>query len=113
MKNYVYIFTRQDISPEQQLVQSAHVALKLGFNAAPWFNTQSTAWLNPDDTYFTVVGVRNLEGLQAAVDILMAYDFKFEAFAEPDIGGELTSVATYPIPEDGRGVLLAFNWLKF
>lgn len=108
MKNYVYIFTRQDISPEQQLVQSAHAAFKVSACAMA-----KGIPFNPDETYFTVVGTRNLDGLQAVGDILMDYKFDFEAFAEPDIGGELTSVATYPIPEDGRGVLLAFNWLKF
>ena len=102
-RKYVYFFTRQDISPEQQVVQTAHVALKLGcvFGAD----------IKPDETYFTVVGVRNQEALLAAMRILIAFEFPFTDFVEPDMGGELTSIATTPIDEDKRGPLLAFNLL--
>lgn len=104
MRKYVYFFTRQDISPEQQIVQTAHVALKLG---------NSTLFKDdPDNTYFTVVGVRNLDGINAVIKILTNFGFEFEAFVEPDIGDQITSIATYPIPEDKRDVLMAFNLLK-
>lgn len=104
MKNYVYIFTRQDISPEQQLVQSAHVALKLGSHLGKS--------IDPDETYFTVVGVRDGDALQSVRELLRNYDRKHVVFYEPDIDG-FTSVATYPIPEGDRNELLAFSWLKF
>ena len=107
-KQYVYIFTRQDISPEQQLVQSAHVALKLGYGLA----TRGFC-LNPDETYFTVVGVRNLDALFAAEDIISHTGIDFFEFREPDIGNEVTSIATFPISESKRGLLLAFSWLRF
>lgn len=108
-KAYVYIFTRQDISPEQQLVQSSHVALKLGFYAA----NDDSIMMDPDNTYFTCVGVRNERALGAVGDILDDYDFGYECFIESDMNDEITSIATYPIHEDNRGPLLAFNWLKF
>ena len=103
MKQYVYFFTRQDMIPEQQIVQTAHVALKLGVKAGKK--------LNPDETYFTVVGVRNEEALLAVQRILDAFKFDYEVFFEPDLPG-ITSVATYPIDEDKRDVLMAFNLLK-
>ena len=104
MKRYVYIFTRQDISPEQQIVQSAHVTLKLG--ASKKFTD------NPNETYFTVVGVRNLEALEAVEKILSTFNFEYVTFLEPDLGlGETTSIATFPIDEDKRDVLMAFNLL--
>lgn len=106
MKRYVYLFTRQDIFKEYQLVQTAHVAMKLGFN----LNEQE----NPDNTYFTCVGARNLDALNAIEKILQKFKFKYETFVEPDLnGGELTSIATHPINEYERDVLLAFNLLKF
>lgn len=108
MKKYVYIFTRQDISPEQQLVQSAHVAMKLGVECI-----RKGMELDADNTYFTVVGVRDRAGMSSARRILVDYNFPSVAFQEPDLGGEITSVATYPIDEDQRSVLLAFSWLKF
>ncbi len=107
-KKYVYIFTRQDISPEYQLVQSAHAAMKVGRNA--YIADKS---FDPDNTYFTVVGVRNQEALFAVGRLLSHYGFRHVEFVEPDIGDQLTSIATYPIPEDRRDVLLAFSWLRF
>jgi len=106
MKKYSYFFTRQDIRPEQQLVQTAHVAMKLGFN----LNEQE----DPNNTYFVCVGVRNRDALFAVEKILYKFNFKFEVFYEPDIGNnEMTAIAVYPIDEDKRDILMAFNLLKF
>jgi hypothetical protein len=105
MKKYAYFFTRQDIFNEYQLVQTAHVAYKLG--AMLGENA------DPDNTYFTCVGVRNLEALAAVVKILAQFGFKYESFIEPDLnGGECTAIAVYPVDEDKRDVLLAFNLLR-
>ena len=105
-KRYAYFFTRQDIFREYQLVQTAHVAMKLGFN----LNEQE----DPDNTYFTCVGIRNLEALEAVEQILQKFGFKYEKFLEPDLNdGEYTALAVHPVDEDKRGVLLAFNLLKF
>lgn len=106
MKRYCYFFTRQDMFKEYQLVQTAHAAMKLGFN----LNEQE----DPDNTYFTCVGVRNLEALEAVEKILTKFGFKYEKFFEPDLNeGEYTALAVYPVDEDKRDVLLAFNLLKF
>ena len=111
MKRYAYFFTRQDIFKEYQLVQTAHAALKLG--ASKDFKD------DPDNTYFTVVGVRDLDGLNAIAKILDAFGFKYETFVEPDIAtadypeGQATSIAVHPVDEDKRDVLMAFNLLKF
>jgi hypothetical protein len=105
-KRYVYFFTRQDIFKEYQLVQTAHVAMKLG--------TKLAKSEDPDNTYFTCVGVRNLEALEAVEKILDQFGFFYEAFIEPDLnGGEKTAIALYPVDEDKRDILLAFNLLKF
>lgn len=119
MKNYAYFFTRQDLSPEQQIVQTAHAAFKLGVNSQRWENKppetqQVMDEINANETYFTVVGVRNGEALNAVIKILEKFNFNFEVFFEPDLpnGGDITSIAVYPIQEDKRDVLMAFNLLK-
>ena len=87
-------------------MQTAHAAMKLGFNL--------TEQEDPDNTYFTCVGVRNLEALEAIEKILTQFGFKYEKFFEPDLNeGEYTALAVYPVNEDERDVLLAFNLLKF
>lgn len=106
MKRYAYFFTRQDIFREYQLVQTAHVAMKLGAKLGKHED--------PDNTYFTCVGVRNLDALMAVRKILDGFGFKYETFIEPDLnGGEVTAIAVHPVDEDKRDVLLAFNLLKF
>jgi len=125
MKFYTYVFVRQDLSPEQQLVQAAHATFLLGvqsqrvdtdfdlFRAGiiPCLMNES---INAAETYFTVVGVRDLRALQAVRDILIKFGYLFEMFFEPDIKpeGEYTAIATYPITENHRDVLMAFNLLK-
>ena len=111
MNRYVYFFTRQDISREQQLVQTAHVAYKIGLAQADIGTVDGQP--NADETYFTVVGVRNLEALNGAQNILKKFSRKHVVFYEPDLNNEMTSIATYPIPEDQRNELLAFNLLRF
>ena len=113
MKRYAYFFTRQDISPEQQIVQTAHAALKLGYKLVvgdEMYKTSNPE--DPDNTYFTVVGVRNEEALGAVLLLLNKFDIAYEAFFEPDMDDQVTSIAVYPMNEDTRGVLLAFNLLK-
>lgn len=126
MKIYSYFFTRQDISPEQQIVQTAHAAIQLGVNSQRWTKNEwndtredkTQPHLMPDlikaeDTHFTVVGVRNLDALNAVQEILDKFGFRYEVFFEPDLNaGENTSIAVYPIAETSRGPLLAFNLLN-
>jgi hypothetical protein len=105
-KRYAYFFTRQDIFKEYQLVQTAHVAYKLG--------SVLGKDADADNTYFTCVGVRNLAALTAVEKILFEFGIKYEYFVEPDLnGGEMTAIAVHPIDEDKRDILLAFNLLKF
>ena len=118
MKHYAYFFTRQDISPEYQVVQTAHAAFQLGVNSQRWKakppeNQQVMDDVHGEDTYFTVVGVRNMAALNAVEMILEKFDIQYEMFFEPDLnGGEYTSIAVYPIAEDKKGPLDAFNLLK-
>ena len=130
-KFYTYIFTRQDLSIEQQMVQTAHATLKLGNimgqtkerfadldaepnSAASIAHRRPFSYtVSPDETYFTLVGVRNLDALAGVIEILNAFDFSYVIFHEPDINnGEATSVAVFPIPESKKGPLRAFNLLK-
>lgn len=119
LKNYVYIFTRQDISPEQQIVQSAHATYLLGHRQhSASKSTEDPCYYgqrhmsNPSVTHFTLIGVSNLVGLQAVIQILDTFELAYEVFYEEDLNNEPTSIAVYPIREDCRGPLMAFNLLR-
>lgn len=102
---YVYIFVRQDISPEQQLVQAAHATLILGHELQ---NRKKV-----DNLYFTVIGVSDRNALFDIQGDLKFYGHKFIEFNEPDIGNEETAIATYPIAMKNRGKLLEYKLLRF
>lgn len=111
---YAYFFTRQDIIPEQQIVQTAHAAHLMGASYGSVDNKSGVpfAKTDPRETYFTVVGVRDLDALKGVQMILDKFGYKYEAFIEPDMNDEMTSIALYPIHENDRGPLMAFNLLR-
>lgn len=124
MKYYAYFFTRQDISPEQQIVQTAHAAFQLGVNSQRAVIKQTASGdgyvpaqfnqdVTPEETNFTVIGVRDLGALNAVERVLEKFGYRYEKFFEPDLkDGEFTSIGVYPISEYHRDVLMAFNLLK-
>lgn len=124
MKYYAYFFTRQDISPEQQIVQTAHAAFQLGVHSQRAIIKETAkgdgyvpALFNdeviPEETNFTVIGVRDLAALYAVERILEKFGYRYEKFYEPDLkDGEFTSISVYPISEYHRDVLMAFNLLQ-
>jgi len=101
--NYVYIFVRQDLSEEQQLVQAAHVTLVLGNKLKQ----------DVSEVYFTVIGVPQLIDFRGVMNDLNAHGTRYETFYEPDQGGTLTAIATHPIPKDERGALRDYKLLRF
>lgn len=112
MKYYSYIFVRQDMSTEHQVVQCGHVCMQMGFE----YNLgEFDKWGGlPSNVHFVVVGIRNEKSLEAVEQILYKFDYEYETFMDDTPFGKIqaTAVATHPIPEDKRGPLLAFNLLK-
>lgn len=104
-RRYVYVFVRQDLKPEYQLVQAAHVTMELG------------AALGPEETegvYFTVCGVPDLNALtDLHLSLIGKRTELVKAFVEPDIGDQITAVAIGPIAMRERGELLKHKLLRF
>lgn len=101
--SYVYVFVRQDLSREQQLVQAAHATLVLGSKLK-----------NKDvsELYFTVIGVACLTDFTKVIHDLKKHGTKYEFFYEPDQGNTLTAIATHPIPKADRGKLKDYKLLR-
>lgn len=100
---YVYVFVRQDLSKEQQLVQAAHATLVLGNKLKSH---------DPSELYFTVIGIPQLIDFRKVMNDLNAHGTKYETFYEPDQGGTLTAIATHPIRKDKRGNLREYKLLR-
>jgi hypothetical protein len=101
--DYLFIFVRQDISPEQQAVQSAHAVYKAGCEYKH----------KPDETYFVLIGVANEEELEEAKAKLASRSVEFVEFYEPDLGDSLTAIATRPIKEHRKRFLKHYRKLQF
>ena len=103
-RHYTYIFVRQDISPEYQLVQAAHAAMVAGRNMPKHHS--------PHKTYFAVCGVPNQQELTRIGKICRENNFTVDTFYEPDING-FTASATHPIHWSQRGPLRDYPLLTF
>ena len=101
---YVYIFVRQDLSPEQQLVQASHATLVLG---------NKLKRQDVSELYFAVIGIPQLSDFCKVMKDLKKHGTDFISFYEPDQGNTMTAIATHPIPKDQRGRLLDYKRLTF
>lgn len=104
IRYYSYFFTRQDIYPEYQLVQTAHAALELGSTLKPE---------QVKNLHFTCIGVADDEELKQVEHLLNTLGHRYIAFREPDFGNKITSIAVEPIAENKRGVLRSYPLLTF
>lgn len=89
-RKYVYYFTTQDITPEQQGVQAGHALLKLGYVLG-----RNNKKLNPDKTFFQWIGVANEAELKKVMDTHNQLDYVI--FRESDLNNQITSIAFHPI----------------
>lgn len=105
INQYSYIFVRQDMKPEYQLVQASHVACMLGVSLP--------VHISPKNLYFVVIGVPDLAKLEEIRLFLQRHSMDIVDFREPDIGDEVSSLATLPIPSHRRRHMSRFELLRF
>lgn len=103
---YMFFFVRQDITPEQQLVQTAHVALVAGQRL---FSPEAKT----HEIYFCVIGVENEQELVKAAELLADHEIKVQAFREPDLNNSITAICSVPILRHKKGFLSHYKTLKF
>ena len=94
---YMYLFTRSDLSPQQQIIQTAHAAHIIGKNQD--CNSIPNAVLIGAKTEYDLVNIK---------EYLEYFDIAHEIFYEPDIG-QHTAIATYPIEGEQRSPLRKFE----
>jgi len=109
---YMYVFVRQDISPEYQAVQAAHAAAKMGSRYQEYSTSEWPA-KRFDELYMTLIGVPDLAAMAVAMKDCNAVGATVYPFLEPDIGNVLTAFATSPIRMQDRKRLLSYKKLRF
>lgn len=101
---YVYCFIRRDLSQPQQVVQVAHATIE----SCKSFDYRSL----PEHPSVIVCGVKTETQLETVMKRLKEQGIRFALFREPDIGNQLTAIATEPICDADRGFFRKFQLLK-
>lgn len=101
--SYMYVITRKDLSQPQRAVQAGHAIIEA-----------TRAYLTPDCEHPSIVlcGERDEGRLQRLYDTLTHHGVEFKAFYEPDIGHQLTAIATAPVSGNDRGIFKKLQLLK-
>jgi hypothetical protein len=94
---YIYLFTRRDLSPQQQIIQTAHAVHAMANNSSI------------DETPNAVlIGIHSENALLDIKDYLEENKIPNEMFYEPDIAAH-TAIATYPLAGKERTPLKKFG----
>lgn len=81
----LYVIVRKDLSISQRAVQAGHAVAEFLLHG-PF-----SRWTNGTLVYLGVKGLGQLENLKYKLDL---YDIPYTEFKEPDIGNEVTAIAT-------------------
>lgn len=100
---YVYVLVRQDLSTSQQAVQGTHAAIE----ATKKFNIA-----NEEHPSVIYLGVKNENLLKKAIGYLLENEININVFTEPDIGNQVTAIATEPLSGEIRKILRKYRLLK-
>lgn len=100
---YIYIFTRNDLSIPQRAVQSCHAAIEA---------TREFLRANDEHPYIVLCSTKNQNSLMKIVKTLYEQNIRLKVFREPDIGNELTSIATQPLYGEQRKAMTKYQLMK-
>jgi len=99
----VYVLVRKDLPPAQQVVQSCHAAFEAARSFLP---------AGQEHPHIIVCQVRDELTLRQSLDKLQTHGVRCRAFLEPDLGNELTALATEPVFDGTRRLFRRFPLLR-
>ena len=101
---YTFIFVRQDLNKEIQVVQSSHAALVLGHKIKDH---------DPHKLNFVVCGAKDLADLMAIKDHIATEGVETVEFVEPDLNNEITAIASFPMSVSKKRCMRRYKILKY
>jgi len=81
----MFIIVRKDLSQSQRAVQAGHALAEF------LLHSPFSRWQNGTLIYLGVKGLRQLENLKRKMEL---YEIPYTEFREPDIGNEVTAIAS-------------------
>lgn len=98
MPKYFYIFVRQDVPLEQQIIQSNHATLEM-----------SAMYEGNDISYIVLIGVPGESELHDVIHLLEDSAIQHAAFTDNDFDFKMAAVVTVPLEEDQRALLKSYH----
>lgn len=99
---YVYVIVRNDLSPAQRAVQSSHAVIEATRN----FNMTGA---HPS---VIICEVKSEQKLNQISEELSQKGIRFSSFHEPDIGNQMTAIASEPLKLERRDAFKRFQLLR-
>lgn len=120
---YTFIFVRQDMTPEQQMVQATHiveaVTKDMIFSHILSLDAENRGLLSSEymvakfpTCNHVLVGVKDTTELENIARELSEHHIPWISFSEPDMNMELTALATWPMSRDEKRFLRSQKLLK-
>lgn len=108
----MYVIVRKDLTPPQRAVQSAHAAIEAGRAFLPP-NTKHDDCLE-NHPHLVICEVKDEKKLKSTEKKLQENQIQYRVFKEPDIGDQMTAIATEPIhsEDDRRNTLRRYQLLQ-
>ena len=100
----MYVFVREDLTPAQVAVQSCHAVIE----CANAFALKDLA----EHPSVIILGIKNETKLHQIRSYLIENEVQHVHFYEPDIGHELTAIATQPIFGEQRKLFRKFQLVR-
>lgn len=96
---YVYVIVRNDLSYAQKAVQSCHAIIE----------STKTFGMSGDHPSVIICVVKSEQKLKKVAEEISKQNIKFSSFFEPDIGNQMTAIATEALPETKRYIFKRFQ----
>jgi len=96
--HYSYVFVDPNLSASQRIVQTNHATIELGYELAK----QN---ISVKELHLVLCPLDSSEELELVLETNKIANIKFQ---EPDLGNQITAIATWPIARSQKGVLKKF-----
>lgn len=98
---YFYIFVRQDVPLEQQIIHTNHATLEM-----------SAMYDKDEIPYIVLIGVPGESELQDVIKLLEDSAIKHAIFTDNDFDFKVAAVVTVPLEDDQRQILRSYPLWK-
>ena len=110
----MYVIVRKDLSFPQKAVQSAHAAIEAARTFIPSKNHEENIDCLDNHPHLIICEVRDEKKLKSTEKKLKENGIRYRMFIEPDIGDQITAIATEPLSsyDNRREVLRRYQLLQ-